>query len=263
MPREPGDRERIAVLSDVHGNRRALQAVLADAARRGARRFVNLGDSVYGPLDPEGTAILLVALACPTVQGNEDRLLGRPPAATPASPSLDFVLGHLSPTYVTWLLTLPMTATVGGALLLCHGTPADDETYLLRRVGPEGLEPRSAAEVAALLEGVTAPVILCGHDHLPGTLRLPDGRLVVNPGSVGLPAYADDVPHPHAVACGSPHARYAILERRGDRWEAEQLAVAYDWTAAAATAARNGRPDWALWLRTGRAGIPVARPGDV
>jgi hypothetical protein len=82
---------------------------------------------------------------------------------------------------------------------------------------------------------------------------MPDGMLLVNPGSVGLPAYADESPHPHAMEAGSPHARYAIVTRSGSNWHVEHHAVVYDWNAAAELASRNHRPDWAAWLRTGRA----------
>ena len=95
--------------------------------------------------------------------------------------------------------------------------------------------------------------MLCGHSHLPHTLLTPRGRQVVNPGSVGLPAYRDDSPCPHAMEAGSPHARYAIVELTAAGWRVEEIAVPYGWEAAARTAAANGRPDWAGWLRTGRA----------
>ncbi len=90
-----------------------------------------------------------------------------------------------------------------------------------------------------------------GHDHLPALLRLPDGRLLVNPGSVGLPAYRDDLPFPHAMEAGSPHARYAIVVPSPAGWAVEHVAVAYDWQSAMATAAKNGRPDWAIALGSG------------
>jgi len=57
----------IAVLSDIHGNVRALDAVLAEIARRGIRRVVNLGDCLYGPFDPRPAAERLMAFAAPTV----------------------------------------------------------------------------------------------------------------------------------------------------------------------------------------------------
>jgi len=55
------------------------------------------------------------------------------------------------------------------------------------------------------------------------------------------------------MEAGSPHARYAIVTRSDDNWKVEHLAIAYDWESAARLAERNGRPDWAAWLRTGRA----------
>jgi hypothetical protein len=54
---------------------------------------------------------------------------------------------------------------------------------------------------------------------------------------------------------GTPHARYSIVSRNEEGWRVENIAVPYDWEAAAAAAVENGRPDWAEWLRTGRAVI--------
>jgi len=73
---------------------------------------------------------------------------------------------------------------------------------------------------------------------------------------VGLQAYDDDHLYPHVMENGTPHARYAILERsaQGD-WSAHFHAVEYDWEAAAQLALANGRPDWAVPLRTGRVGL--------
>ena len=69
----------IAVLSDIHGNRWALEAVLADIQHRGVDELMNIGDSLYGPLDPAGTAEILLPLNIPTVRGNEDRIILHPP----------------------------------------------------------------------------------------------------------------------------------------------------------------------------------------
>jgi hypothetical protein len=87
---------------------------------------------------------------------------------------------------------------------------------------------------------------------MPRTVTLSDGRIVANPGSVGLPAFSDDHIYPHDVQTGSPHARYLLAERREGRWTVEQRLVEYDWDSAARTAAANGRPDWARWLASGR-----------
>jgi diadenosine tetraphosphatase ApaH/serine/threonine PP2A family protein phosphatase len=75
--------------------------------------------------------------------------------------------------------------------------------------------------------------------------------VVVNPGSVGIQAYEGHDPAPHRVEVGAPHARYAIAERRDERWAVEFFGVAYDWDAAARLAQARGRPEWARALRTG------------
>ena len=106
----------------------------------------------------------------------------------------------------------------------------------------------------AAMQGVPHGVILCGHTHVPRVLRLADGRLVVNPGSVGLQAYDDAHPHPHVIENASPHGRYALLTRRPAGWQVELRAVPYDHEAAARLAEANARPDWADALRTGFVG---------
>jgi hypothetical protein len=55
------------------------------------------------------------------------------------------------------------------------------------------------------------------------------------------------------MEAGSPHARYAVITNKQRRFAVEHVAIAYDHETAAATAERNGRPDWALALRSGRA----------
>ena len=66
-------------------------------------------------------------------------------------------------------------------------------------------------------------------------VALDDGRLIINPGSVGLPAYTDTEPVRHSMQMGAPHARYAVLERRkaSEPWQVSFRVVAYDWDAAA------------------------------
>jgi len=253
MNSRPAGDPRVAVLSDVHGNTWALQRVLADVARRGIKRVLNLGDSLYGPLDPAGTAKMLIDLGAITVRGNEDRLITEANPNRPVSPTLAYNLECLSADALHWLESLPLTAVAFRDLYLCHGTPDRDDVYLLKTVSASAVEPRSPDELESILASISKPVVLCGHDHVPCTLRLPSGRLIVNPGSIGLQAYTDDLPYPHAMQSGSPHARYAILHPSGDGWESETVTVAYDWDAAAHQADSNGRPDWAAWLRTGLA----------
>lgn len=243
---------RIAVLSDIHGNLAALNAVLADVARRGAQITVNLGDSLSGPLQPAETADQLMELDLPTIRGNHERqLLTLPPERMGASDA--HTHARLSARHRDWLASLPATLRLTDEVFLCHGTPDSDLDYFLETVTPEGVRAATDDEVEARAFGCDAPVILCGHTHIPRQRTLANGRLVVNPGSVGLPAYDDVRPFPHMMETGTPHARYALIERnRSGLWAADFLTVAYDWQAAAQVAAAHGRADWAMALRTGR-----------
>ncbi len=81
----------------------------------------------------------------------------------------------------------------------------------------------SAAEVAERLGAVSAPLVLCGHTHMPRLARS-GATLVVNPGSVGLPAFDDTNPYPHRMETGSPHARWALVERSAAGWQARLIA---------------------------------------
>ncbi|MFH1913480.1 MAG: metallophosphoesterase family protein [Pseudomonadota bacterium] len=258
--------DTVAVLADIHGNADALRAVLADAARRGVTRFVNLGDSFYGPLDPAATWRLLRDTPMPAVLGNQDRVLLDPASPMAGLPAFRAARQALGPEGLTWLAGLPATRVVDASLFLCHGTPKSDTAYLLEDVTSGRPQPRPCAAIEADLTGVPpgCAVVLAGHSHYPGVAAC--GRFtVINPGSVGLPAYDDDTP-PHAMAAGSPHARYALLtppaepdsppmnaESMDTPWTVELVAVDYDWERAARVAEANGRPDWARWLATGLA----------
>lgn len=245
---------RIAALSDIHGNLAALDAVIADVARRGADLIVNLGDIVSGPLQPAETLDRLIPLGWPTIAGNQERqLLTLSPEEMGASDA--YAHARLSSAHRNWLSALPTTLRIEPDILLCHGTPDSDLIYFLDHVDERGARPATPGEVEARAGAADARLILCGHTHLARTYRRANGALIVNPGSVGLPAYDDLHPFPHMMESGGPQARYAIAERGADgMWSAELIAVDYDAESAAATAERRGRPDWAIALRTGRMG---------
>ena len=108
--------------------------------------------------------------------------------------------------------------------------------------------------------GLTASLILCGHTHVPRAMAIAGGPLVVNPGSVGLQAYEDDHPLQHVIEIGSPHARWALVERDGAAdWHVQLRATSYDWQSSAAQAETNGRGDWADALATGFVGRTEAQ----
>ena len=100
------------------------------------------------------------------------------------------------------------------------------------------------AVLSARLDGISAALVLCGHSHHQHAAFASGGRLIVNPGSVGHPRSVDNDDRAR-VEAGSPHARYAVLTLRAGQWTAEMIALAYDWSAAAARARSQGRGDWA------------------
>jgi putative phosphoesterase len=242
----------IAVLADIHGNTWALDAVLAHARNQGIARVITLGDLVYGPLDPRGALERLLALELPAVhlRGNEDRVLWEREVPDDLHRSLEYTRGQLGEAHLNWLQELPSERALG-SLFLCHGAPGNDEEYLLETVTPQGLRPSTLEHLTRRLECVREEVVLCGHSHQPGCVRTASGRLIVNPGAVGLQAYTDGIPHFHVIQTRSPHARYALMTQGESGWTVAHVALPYDWEAAARTAELNGRPDWGRALRSG------------
>ena len=241
---------RIAILADIHGNLPALEAVVRDFSRRGVDAVVNLGDSVSGPLMPLETARFLMAEDWAHVAGNHERQL-LSPGAEPRGPSDEYAHAHLTSAEFAWLASLRPTLRFSRDVVLCHGTPRSDAEYFLETVEPERVRAATRTEVDERLGKVDAGLIACGHTHTPRSVRASTGQLIVNPGSVGLPAYDDIVPYPHVIETGSPDARYAIVERLKGEWVAELISVPYPFEAMAKLAEKHGRPEWAHALATG------------
>ena len=241
---------RLAVISDIHANLPALEAVLADIRTRGVDGTVNLGDCVAGPLWPRETMECLEALALPTVRGNHDRYLcDRPEAKMPAVDR--FAYAALSEAQRRALFALPATIALDGDVLAVHGTPSDDSTYLTEDTPSGRMTPAPRALLRERLGlAMARAVVLCGHSHRQSVTQVPGGPLILNPGTVGCPVFAD-APAAREIEFRSPHARYAILTRRAGRWGAELFALDYDWDHAAARAGASGFPHWAHALATG------------
>lgn len=241
---------RLGVIADVHGNLPALEAVLTRLAELAVDAVVNLGDCASGPLWPAETVRLLRATRMSHVRGNHDRALG---AASPdgLGASDQFAWRDLDAEARSWLAALPFEIEIGGARCF-HASPKDDETYLLDGVEGGRLVAAGPQAVEALIGAASPSVVLCGHSHQPRLLRLDNGTLVINPGSVGNPAYQATHPSTHVSESGAPHARCAVVTM-ADAVAIEHYAIAYDWDQAARRAEANGRADWAHALRTGRA----------
>src|ERR1700710_854242 len=136
---------RFAAIAAVHGNYLALEAVLADIRAEGIDDIVNLGDMASGPLDARRTMDMLIALDAVHVLGNHDRyLIDRPPEKMgswdrPAHAQID-------PVHLDWLRGVPPAGIYRDQVFLCHATPADDNTYWLETVLPDGTVRMSSLE---------------------------------------------------------------------------------------------------------------------
>jgi putative phosphoesterase len=231
---------KVAVISDIHGNLLALEAVLKDIAGESPDLVVCLGDLLSGPMAPIETAELLMARNFPTIAGNHDSYLrDRPPGKLG---TLDrYVSEQMAPRHFSWLRTLPGTLVVNEDIFMVHGTPHSDEQPWLDTWSKDRTTTLpDELQVTAEAEGAAQPVILCGHTHIPRLVRLSGERLVLNPGAVGL-----------QFNLGAPDARYALLTRRNGRWEATFRAIPYDWDTAAELAVAHGFPQWRKALTTG------------
>lgn len=240
---------KFAVIADIHGNAPALEAVLADIDEGGIDQIVHLGDAFNGPIDPAGVARLLRSRPMIHLRGNGERMvLSDDPAVCVRSAA--FARERLSADDLRWISGWP-AVFAHAEFFACHGSPASDVEYLIEEPLGDGVRLRSAAEIETTLGGVTSALVLCAHSHVPRWVKLRDRRWVLNPGSVGLPAYALPSPRPHTMEVGSPCARYAIAEKVGEGWRINHLAIPYPHERAAAAAEKAGYPGWATTLRTG------------
>src|SRR5436305_1160850 len=181
---------RLAVLSDLHGNLTALEAVLVDMEAQGPfDAFGVAGDLCeWGP-QPRAVLERVRTLDCPVVQGNTDRNVTLDPAALRALGKGENAIAGLAWTRAqigaegaAYLAALPFAWTFAGPrgqdVLMVHANPRDQDTHL----NPDA----SAEEVAALLDGTMSAVVAFGHLHIP-YVRHVVGRLLVDVASVGFP----------------------------------------------------------------------------
>ncbi len=208
---------RIAVISDIHGNAVALDAVLADLKRdpvdqpEGPVPVVCLGDAIQGGPQPAEVVAQLRALACPVIMGNADAWLlrgvktGEEPLTEKQETVRQWSLSQLSDADRAFIAGFAPTVSVslpgGKTLLAFHGSPASLDDILL---------PETPQEDFVRIYGPYAPAILTGgHTHLQHLRRL-GGTFYFNPGSVGVvyDRHQPDKAHLHLDAW----AEYAVLE---------------------------------------------------
>ena len=241
-----------AIISDIHGNSLAFEAVLKDIKSRGIEAIINLGDYFFGALEPEKVAEMMRANAMLCISGNTDREILLAVDTKFTKDGMDRVKADLSDRSIQWLRSLPNTSTCDGLVFACHGTPESDDEYLLEKVTQHGVFVYNDEELIAKTAHIKERIILCGHSHVNRVIYLSNDKIILNPGSVGLPAYLGSGEHRFAMESMTPHAKYAIVTADGDQIGIEQVLCAYDWHQASESARKNGNEKWAQYLLRGR-----------
>ncbi len=240
---------KIALLGDIHGNLKALEAVLTDARSKGATVFLNAGDFVgYGPF-PEEVVRLARSSDLISVIGNYDLkalIVGKCKKGKAKEPEKQLAfrwaydnLSNESREYLNELPNEIRFQLAGKEFLMTHGSPTSIDEHL----GPETSEER----LAELTRSSGAQVIIVGHSHRD-MIKLVGETLFINTGSVGRP---DD---------GDPRATYAIMTANPLR--AEHVRVEYDVGATVKAIREKGLPEeFAQMLIQGRSFEYVADRG--
>lgn len=243
---------RIAIVSDIHGNLSALEAVIADIERRAPDLVLHGGDLALMGAHPAQVIDRVRELRWPGVVGNTDEALWSPDEHArqrERAPQLAALLGLIFGEYVprtlqligeerlAWLRDLPAQQRLDDVTLV-HASPGD----LWRAPMPDAEDE----ELASVYQPLQATSVVYGHIHRPYARELPPHLSVANTGSVGMPWDGD------------PRASYLLVEDGKQR----TIRVEYDVEREAAALARNGYPDaprLAAMLRSGT----FIKPGTV
>jgi len=246
---------RIAILSDIHGNRTALEAVLADLRSTTPDQVLFGGDLADNGSSPIEVFDRIRDLGWPAVYGNTDEMLFRPDsleqfAAQSKAPAalLDAIREIAAATRealgterLSWLAGLPSSITggSGGGLGLVHASPASAWRAPAIDAAEGDLVPAFAS--------LGKPAVAYGHTHVAGIRRLSEStvRLVLNAGSVGLPYDGD------------PRASYLILDDDPPEMQATIRRVPYDVDREVALLAACGLPGAAWTAKMLRASAPA------
>lgn len=253
---------KIAVLSDIHANGVALDAVLTDIEGEQVDRLVCLGDVATPRPQPRMVLDRLYTLGCPVVRGNvDDRVLDSLTNLPPPVPSIVgdrrgvtleeqyeiecWCAQQLTPDDVGWLRLLPLSTELplgGGTQLLCfHGTPQDNTAFVRGSFTYEELEQ--------VIGGYDAAVLVGGHSHVQ-LVRRHKSAMFVNVGSVGL---AEERDAAGRWAYYTPWAEYGLIRWEEGRLGIELRRVPYDLEALFNVANASGMPHAAEWATGWRA----------
>lgn len=202
---------RIAILSDIHSNLPALDAVLADLKTQGVDRVVVAGDAINGGVFPTEVLDLIYTEQWEMVRGNHEQYLidfadNPTDFPLPQWAPVHWTNKHLRPTDIHFLRNLPISIEYEDILIM-HGTLHD----LSGGFFPSHIDTK----LQELYGQIPHKTIVNGHTHLPMVCHWRD-KILVNVGSAGLPL--DGIPFPS----------YAVLTQRAQQWSVQHRRVDYD-----------------------------------
>jgi putative phosphoesterase len=235
---------RLALISDLHGNLMAFDAVLEEIRREQVDGIVCLGDVAIGP-QPCETIDRLRSLECPVVMGNWDiaMLDGMPTAHTEIDQMLveigAFWAERLRPSdhefMRTFVPTLMLEPEPGIKMLCFHGSPRSPDDFVFATTPDE--------ELAMMLGRAKAQILVGGHSHVQLFRRLA-GAVLVNPGSVGL-AFWSWWPQPVTIA---PWAEYGLIEWAEGKLHVDLRRTTFDVEAFKRLCLDSGMPHAQWWV---------------
>ena len=237
---------RLAIISDIHGNKVALDAVLAEIAAQQIEHIICLGDvAALGP-QPREVLEQLQTLACPVVMGNTDDWLLQPELKERSDPDAQrmqdielWCAQQLSLTDQEYIRTFQPTIEYplgnGKTLLAYHGSPRS-YNEIIQVTTPD-------TELEQAFAGVHAHVMVGGHTHIQMLRRYKDS-LVLNPGSVGL---AIDRVSPLNDARNPPWGEYAVVDVEGERFHVALHRTPFDVQKFIQVSLASGMPHAEWW----------------
>ena len=224
---------RIAVLSDIHANAQALEAVMSDVVNQGCEHVFCLGDiALAGPQPKDVIDYVMAQNTWTVIQGNTDKMI-----AQYGPEVMDFLeaqypvmanaladdVSVIDDAHRAFLAELPPILSFeveGCTVLLTHGSP---------RANNEDILPGMPLEIVEeIIAGTTEKLILCGHTHVPCGYQTNTNQTVVNVGSVGRPMTSE------------PKACYAIIDFANGSFEVRHRFVTYDNVLAAQIMSQRG-----------------------
>jgi predicted phosphodiesterase len=235
---------RIGLISDIHGNLPALDAVLAELDREEPDEIICLGDVAAGP-QPREALGRVKELGCPVVMGNWDAWFLK--RSAPPQDEIGLMLHEINSFWADQLVDddravlreyvprLELPLDEGERALCFHGSPRSFDDFIFATTPDDDL--------AGMLGDAPGPLLIGGHTHLQLVRRF-ERTLFVNPGSVGLP-FSDWWPDRVLIA---PRAEYGILTHVDGQLGVELRRTTYDVGAFLRLALESGMPHARWWV---------------